>query len=147
MEHKYWESTTDLYLIALFLHPNLKSLSAISNSPSSTVEFTSECKNRIQKGLEVLQQSACVDTPCEQPSETVSSPLKKKSKPSFFDDMFEISQSSACAVPAPLTLAQEIEKYQNHSVPTIYKNPLIFWSEYKHLFPLLNAISRNVFCI
>ncbi len=42
---------------------------------------------------------------------------------------------------------KEIEKYQNQSVPTIYKNPLIFWSECKHLFPLLNAISRNFFCI
>ena len=149
MERKYWKSTTTLHMVAAFLHPNLKSLSMLSNSVSSTVAWVNTTRQDIRQGIVKLaaniniptedQRNICIDDDAS--TSTAVSPPKKKG---FFDDMFEVGQP-VVEPSRHKTIFDELDSYEAMVVSTRYPNPLVFWLHHADQFQRLNCVARRVF--
>ncbi len=146
MEEKYWTSTTSLHMIAAFLHPNLKSLSILSNSPSASEAWVKSTCKEVHSGIVQLATTLPpLDTPVETglDSDKTLAPPEKKSC-SFFDEMFEVGTSVVEPVRSK-TVQDELAEYKSLVVPTVFDNPLVFWLQHSTQFPILNSVARRVF--
>lgn len=148
MEKKYWTSTTSLHMIAAFLHPNLKSLSILSNSASASAAWVKSTRQQVMNGtgeLAINVPSPLDTHEVEIVADTaeISAPPAKKSC-SFFDEMFEVGSLVVEPVRRK-TVHDELADYKTLVVPKIYDNPLVFWLQHSVQFPILNSVARRVF--
>ena len=153
MEKKYWTSTTTTHMIAVFLHPNLKSLSMIANSSSTKSTWLKSVRQDIESGIVKLANDLPINS-CAHPSQSQSSPQNKKAKlhddgektDGFFDDMFEVD-AKTLTPERERTVEDEINDYKIMTVQVKHTNPLDFWKENSDRFPILNQLSRQIFII
>jgi hypothetical protein len=151
MEKKYWTSTTTMHLIAVYLHPNLKSLSMLTCSPSSSPLWIQNTRKDIQNGIiELASNLSSTAKPPESPeikSGQLSPPPTKKARvDSFLDDMFDATPPKETKR-RTMTIEDEMQEYISMTVSDKFENPLVFWQQLSSKLPKLSAIARQVYII